>query len=116
MAAGVYVGVGTTPCRAWTGAGRATYHDPVQQIVLFAGVTGMLGGLAAVTSRWTWGSATIFGRLMLGVIPGIAGAIIIAVWQVDLIPDQLESALLPIVLGIGSFAMGALVLIQLRAR
>ena len=88
----------------------------MQQVVLFAGVTGMLGGLAAVTSRWTWGTATILGRTVLGVIPGIVGAVIIAVWQVDLIPDQIESALLPIALGIGSFAMGALVLIQLRAR
>jgi len=88
----------------------------VQEVILLAGVVAALAALAAVASRWTWGSATITGRVALGVIPGIIGAVIIAVWQVDLIPDQLEAALLPIGLGLGSFAMGALVLAELQAR
>ncbi len=101
------------PC---TGGTRATYHGPVQQVLLFAGILGLLGALALVTSRWTWGTATIAGRLAMGVIPGIAGAVIIGVWQLDLIPDSIETALLPVLLGIGSFAMGLLVLLHLQAR
>ncbi len=88
----------------------------MQQVFLFSGIAGMLGAMALVVSRWTWGAGSVLRRMMLGVIPGISGALIIGVWQTDLIPDSMESALLPIVLGIGSFAIGMLVLLQLRAR
>ncbi len=88
----------------------------MQQVVLFSGIAGMLGALALVVSRWTWGSGSVLRRMMLGVIPGIAGAFIIGVWQTDLIPDRMETFLLPFVLAIGSFAIGILVLLELRAR
>lgn len=88
----------------------------MQQVVLFSGIAGMLGALALVVSRWTWGAGSVLRRMMLGVIPGISGALIIGVWQTDLIPDSIESTLLPLALGIGSFAIGMLVLLQLRAR
>jgi len=85
----------------------------VQQVLLFTGIGAALGGLALVASRWTW---SVGARLLLGVIPGLAGAIIIGVWQTDLVPDQIESLLQPILLGIGSFAIGTLVVLELRAR
>jgi hypothetical protein len=85
----------------------------MQQVLLFAGIGATLGGLAIVASRWTW---TVWARIMLGVIPGLIGAIIIGVWQTDLVPDELESLLQPILLGIGSFAIGTLVVLELRAR
>lgn len=76
----------------------------------------MLGALALVVSRWTWGAGSVLRRMMLGIIPGIAGALIVGVWQTDLIPDSMETFLLPFLLGIGSFVIGMLVLLQLRAR
>jgi hypothetical protein len=76
----------------------------------------MLGALALVVSRWTWGAGSVLRRMMLGVIPGIAGAFVVGVWQLDLVPDSMEAFLLPFVLGIGSFAIGMLVLLELRAR
>jgi hypothetical protein len=85
----------------------------VQQVLLFAGLGAALGGLALVASRWTW---SVGSRLLLGVIPGLAGATIIGFWQTDLVPDELESLLQPLLLGIGSFAIGALVVLELRAR
>jgi hypothetical protein len=88
----------------------------VQQVFLLAGILGVIGALALVTSRWTWGTATLTGRLALGVIPGIAGAVIIGVWQTDFIPDAIEAALLPVMLGIGSFAIGLLIVLHLQAR
>jgi uncharacterized membrane protein len=88
----------------------------VQQVVMVTGIAGMLGALALVVSRWTWGAGSVLRRMMLGVIPGISGAFIIGVWQTDLIPDSMETFLLPFVLGIGSFAIGMLVLLHLRAR
>ncbi len=94
-------------------AGTRPYSGRVQQVILFAGIGATLGGLAIVAARWTW---TISARLLLGIIPGLIGAIVVAVWQTDLVPDELESSLQPILLGIGSFAIGALVLLELRAR
>ena len=88
----------------------------MQQVILFCGLAGALGGLGIVASRWTFEGASIGKRMILGVIPGIAGAIIVGVWQLDLIPDQMESFLLPFMLGIGSFAIGLLVVLELRAR
>jgi hypothetical protein len=85
----------------------------VQQVLLVAGIGATLGGLALVASRWTW---TVGNRLVLGVIPGLAGAIVIGYWQADLVPDEIESLMQPILLGIGSFAIGLLVVLQLRAR
>ena len=88
----------------------------MQQVILFSGLAGLIGGLALVASRWTFEGGAIGKRIILGVIPGIAGAVIVGVWQTDLIPDQMESSLLPLLLGIGSFAIGLLVLLELRAR
>lgn len=88
----------------------------MQQVVLFSGIAGMLGALALIVSRWTWGAGSVLRRMMLGIIPGIAGALVVGVWQTDLIPDSMETFLLPFILGIGSFAIGMLVLLQLRAR
>ena len=116
MAAASIRPIGRTAGSAWTGHLGAAYHGPVQQVFLFAGILGVLTSLAVVTARWTWGTATISGRMALGVIPGIAGALIIGVWQTDLIPDALEAALLPVVLGIGSFAIGLLIVLHLQAR
>ena len=96
--------------------GVRPYSGAVQQVVLFSGIAGMLGALALVVSRWTWGAGSVVRRMALGVVPGISGAFIIGVWQTDLIPDPMESFLLPFVIGIGSFAIGLLVLLQLRAR
>ncbi len=92
------------------------YSGAVQQVVLFSGIAGILGALALVVSRWTWGAGSVLRRMMLGVLPGIAGALVIGVWQTDLIPDSLEKFLLPFILGIGSFIIGLIVLLQLRAR
>jgi hypothetical protein len=94
----------------------ATYSGRVQQVILFSGLAGVIGGLALVASRWTFESGSVGKRIALGVIPGIAGAAIVGVWQTDLIPDQMESSLLPLMLGVGSFAIGLLVLLELRAR
>ncbi len=88
----------------------------MQQVILFSALGGVIGGLALIASRWTFEAGSVGKRLILGVIPGIAGAVIVGVWQTDLIPDQLESFLLPFVLGIGSFAVGVLVLLHLRIR
>ena len=101
---------------AWTAGWIGPYSGAVQQVVLFSGIAGMLGALALVVSRWTWGAGSVLRRMMLGILPGIAGAFIIGVWQTDLISDSVEVFLLPFVLGIGSFALGMLVVIQLRAR
>lgn len=98
------------------GTGRRPYSGAVQQVLLFSALGGVIGGLALIASRWTFEAGSIFKRLLLGVIPGIAGAVIVGVWQTDLIPDQLESALLPVMLGIGSFAVGLLVVLHLRIR
>lgn len=95
---------------------RPSYSGPVQQVLLFSGLAGLIGGLALIASRWTFGAGSAGKRLLLGVIPGLAGAVLVGVWQLDLIPDQMESALLPFLLGVGSFAVGLLVLIELRAR
>jgi hypothetical protein len=116
MAAASIRPIGRTAGPAWTGGPGAAYHGRVQQVLLFAGILGVLAALALVTARWTWGTATITGRIALGVIPGIAGALIIGVWQTDLIPDAIETALLPVLLGVCSFAMGLLVLLHLQAR
>jgi hypothetical protein len=88
----------------------------MQQVILFSGLAGLIGGLALIASRWTFEAGSIGKRAVLGVIPGMAGAVIVGVWQTDLIPDQMESSLLPLMLGIGSFAIGLLVLLELRAR
>jgi hypothetical protein len=88
----------------------------VQQVILFSALGGLIGGLALVASRWTFEAGSVGKRLLLGVIPGIAGALIVGVWQTDLMPDQLERFLLPFMLGIGSFAVGLLVLLHLRIR
>jgi len=88
----------------------------VQQVILFVGLAGVLGGLGIVASRWTFEAGSIGKRMILGIIPGIAGAAIVGVWQTDLIPDQMESFLLPFALGVGSFAIGLLVVLELRAR
>jgi hypothetical protein len=88
----------------------------MQQVLLFAGLAILIGGLGVIASRWTFGAGSAAKRLVLGVIPGIAGAIVVGFWQLDLIPDQVESAMLPVVLAAGSFAMAALVLVELRAR
>lgn len=85
----------------------------MQQVLLVAGIGATLGGLALVASRWTW---TVGNRLLLGIIPGLAGAFIIGVWQADLVPDEIESLMQPLLFGIGSFAIGLLVVLQLRAR
>lgn len=83
---------------------------------MLSGLAGVIGGLALVASRWTFESGAVGKRIILGVIPGIAGAVIVGVWQTDLIPDEMESFVLPFMLGIGSFAIGLLVLLELRAR
>lgn len=88
----------------------------MQQVILFSALGGVIGGLALIASRWTFEAGSVGKRLLLGVIPGIAGAVIVGVWQTDLIPDQMETFLLPFVLGIGSFAIGLLVVLHLRAR
>ena len=88
----------------------------MQQVLLFSALGGLIGGLALVASRWTFEAGSVGKRLLLGVIPGIAGAVVVGVWQTDLIPDQLETFLLPFMLGIGSFAAGLLVLLHLRIR
>jgi hypothetical protein len=54
--------------------------------------------------------------MMLGVIPGMCGALLIGFWQLDLVPNEVEAAALPYALALGSFALGLLVLVELRAR
>lgn len=88
----------------------------MQQVILFSALGGVIGGLALIASRWTFEAGSVGKRLLLGVIPGIAGAVIVGVWQTDLIPDQMETFLLPFMLGIGSFAVGLLVILHLRIR
>jgi hypothetical protein len=88
----------------------------MQQVILLSSFAGLIGGLALVVSRWAWDGGSALRRMMLGVVPGICGAILIGFWQLDLVPDQVEGALLPIGLAVGSFALGLLVLVQLRAR
>ena len=88
----------------------------MQQVILFSALGGVIGGLALIASRWTFEAGSVGKRLLLGVIPGIAGALIVGVWQTDLIPDQMETFLLPFMLGIGSFAVGLLVILHLRIR
>ncbi|MEA2537110.1 MAG: hypothetical protein QOF11_1344 [Chloroflexota bacterium] len=88
----------------------------MQQVILVSSFAALIGGLALIVSRWSWDSGSVPRRMMLGVVPGICGAILIGFWQLDLVPDQVEAALLPIGLAIGSFALGLLVLVQLRAR
>ncbi len=88
----------------------------MQQVILFSALGGAIGGLALIASRWTFEAGSVGKRLLLGVIPGIAGALIVGVWQTDLIPDQMETFLLPFMLGIGSFAVGLLVILHLRIR
>ena len=88
----------------------------MQQVILFSALGGVIGGLALIASRWTFEAGSVGKRLLLGVIPGIAGALIVGVWQTDLIPDQMETFLLPFMLGIGSFAVGLLVVLHLRIR
>lgn len=97
------------------GAGRP-YSGPMQQVFLLSGFAGLIAGLALVVSRWSWDGGSVPRRMMLGVVPGICGALLIGFWQLDLVPDELEAALLPIALAIISFALGLLVLVELRAR
>ncbi|MEO8228391.1 MAG: hypothetical protein ABI628_01370 [Chloroflexota bacterium] len=88
----------------------------MQQVILLTGFAGLIGGLALVVSRWSWDGGSVPRRMMLGIVPGICGAILIGFWQLDLVPDQLEAALLPVALAIISFGLGLLVLVELRAR
>jgi hypothetical protein len=97
------------------GAGRP-YSGPMQQVILLTGFAGLIGGLALVVSRWSWDGGSVPRRMMLGIVPGICGAILIGFWQLDLVPDQMEAALLPVALAIISFALGLLVIVELRAR
>jgi hypothetical protein len=97
-------------------APAASYSGSVQQVFLFSGLAVLIGGLGVIAARWTFGVGSAGKRLVLGIIPGLAGAIVVGVWQLDLIPDQVEAALLPLVLTAGTFAMGLLVLVELRAR
>jgi hypothetical protein len=96
-------------------AGRP-YSGSMQQVILLTGFAGLIGGLALVVSRWSWDGGSVPRRIVLGVIPGICGALLIGFWQLDLVPDQMESALLPFALAFISFALGLLVFAQLRAR
>ncbi|MDP9482178.1 MAG: hypothetical protein M3P84_03025 [Chloroflexota bacterium] len=88
----------------------------MQQVILLTGIAGLIGGLALVVSRWSWDGGSVPRRMMLGVIPGVCGAILIGFWQLDLVPDQVEAASVPVAVAIGSFALGLLVLAELRAR
>ena len=88
----------------------------MQQLILLASFAGLIGGLALVVSRWSWDGGSVPRRMMLGVIPGMCGALLIGFWQLDLVPNQVEAASLPYALALGSFALGLLVLVELRAR
>jgi len=88
----------------------------MQQVLLFAGLGVLVGALGLVASRWTFERGSGGKRLILGVVPGLAGGIVVGVWQLDLIPNQVESLLLPYLLAAGTFVMGVLVVLELRAR
>jgi hypothetical protein len=88
----------------------------MQQVLLFAGLAILIGALGLIASRWTFERGSGAKRLILGVVPGLAGAIVVGFWQLDLIPDQTEALLLPYVLAAGTFVMGVLVVLELRAR
>lgn len=92
------------------------YSGRMQQVILLSGFAGLIGGLALVVSRWSWDGGSVPRRMMLGIVPGVCGAILIGFWQLDLVPDPVEAALLPIALAIGSFLLAVLVLVELRAR
>jgi len=71
------------------------YHRTVQQIELWLIVGGALLIVAAVAHRYR---ATIVrhplaSAVVLGVVPGLLGAIVVLVPRTDLIPDQVEPAL-----------------------
>jgi hypothetical protein len=71
----------------------------------------VIGTLIAIVVRLTPGAARRRTRALVGLIPGALGALLVLTLNVDLIPDELETRALPlIVLAIS----GAIAIITIR--
>ena len=71
------------------------YHSPVQtvELALLVGAALAILVLATVRVRATFSERPVVLGAMLGIVPGILGAVIVLVPRTDLIPDAAEPAL-----------------------
>lgn len=69
----------------------------VQRIELFALAGIVLSGLAVVAARrFHAPSRSTRLQLALGLVPGVLGTFLVLVSRVDLVPDELEAAAIPV--------------------
>ena len=88
------IGTNRVPGRRTFGA-ASRYHSPVQTIELGLLVAAALAILVVATMRVraTFSERPAMLGAMLGIVPGIIGAVVVLVPRTDLIPDAAEPVL-----------------------
>jgi uncharacterized membrane protein len=75
----------------------SSYHRPVANVQLAVLILVTVAALVFGVSRFTPGAPRRRTRALVGLVPGVLGAILVLTTNVDLVPDELEAQLLPIV-------------------
>jgi hypothetical protein len=73
-----------------------------------------LGAVVLVVVRMAPGLPRRRMRALIGLVPGVVGAFIVAALMTDIVPDGLESIALPWVIVAGSIAIVVLIVMNLR--
>jgi hypothetical protein len=73
-----------------------------------------LGAVVLVVVRMAPGLPRRRMRALIGLVPGVVGAFIVAALMTDIVPDGLESIALPWVVVAGSIAIVVLIVMNLR--
>jgi hypothetical protein len=91
--------------------GRSSYHRGMAHVELGILAAVIIGVLILIITRLTPGAPQRRVRALVGLIPGALGALFVLTQNVDLVPDELETRALPLVILAVS---GAIAVITIR--
>jgi undecaprenyl pyrophosphate phosphatase UppP len=94
-----------------SGEPEYSYHRHVVNVGIAAVVIASIGGLIALVLRVAPGQQRQSTRALIGLVPGLIGALIVGVMVEDFVPDQLETFALPWVIVV---VTGGLILLMLK--
>lgn len=72
-----------------------SYHRLVANVGIVALVIGSIAGLVVLVLRVAPGVQRRWMRALIGLVPGVIGALIVGALNRDLVPDRLETVVLP---------------------